>query len=169
MTEQERAELIAELEQRFRKMNIPAINSDASRCLQPVLNKWCNGENGRGYHGGALIESMPAYKGWNTWEHIRRLTCNIMNVSYVRDIEDIERARKIADKLCEVVVELVKEEQSLNRDERLSYDAIPVEWLREKMKKPLITSANPFDYVLDAWEQDNNHSTTCGPDYCDID
>lgn len=48
-------------------------------------------------------------------------------------------------------------------------EAIPVEWLREKMKKPLITSANPFDYVLDAWEQDNNPSATCGPDYCDID
>lgn len=48
-------------------------------------------------------------------------------------------------------------------------DAIPVEWLREKTKKPLITSANPFDYVLDAWEQDKNPSQTCGPDYCDID
>lgn len=48
-------------------------------------------------------------------------------------------------------------------------DAIPVEWLREKMQKPLITSANPFDYVLEAWEQDNKPSPTCGPDYCDID
>ena len=172
MTEQERAELKAELIQEIRgEMNITVINSDSSRCLQPVLDKWCNGENRHGYHGrhGALIELMPAYRGWSTWEHIRRLTCNIMNVSYVRGIEDIERARKIADKLCEVVVELVKEEQSLNRDERLSYDAIPVKWLREKMKKPLITSANPFDYVLDAWEQDNNVTPTCGPDYCEID
>ena len=48
-------------------------------------------------------------------------------------------------------------------------DAITVEWLREKMKKPMITSANPFDYVLDEWEQENNPSPTCGPDYCDID
>lgn len=208
MTEQERAELKAELMQEIRnEMNIPAINSDASRCLQPVLNKWCNGVNGRGYRGGALIESMSACKGWNSWEHIRRLTCNIMNVSYVRDIEDIERARKIADKLCEVVVELTKEREGMNRlidaealsenlDKRRTYeimngrnkaygkgvrdamndvdsaptiDAIPVEWLQEKMKRPLITSANPFDYVLEAWEQENGHSPTCGPDYCNID
>jgi hypothetical protein len=208
MTEQERAELKAELMQEIRQeMNISMINGDASRCLQPVVNKWCNGVNGHGYRGGALIESMPACKGWNSWEHIRRLTCNIMNVSYVRDIKDIERARKIADKLCEVVVELTKERGGMNRlidadalsenlDKRRTYeimngrnkaygkgvrdamndvdsaptiDAIPVEWLREKMQKPLITSANPFDYVLEAWEQDNSHSPNCGPDYCDID
>ena len=112
MTEKERAELKAELIQEIRgEMNITKIYSDSSRCLQPVLNKWCNGENRRGDYGrrGALLESMPTYMGWDSWGHIRRLTCNIMNVSYVRDIEDIERARKIADKLCEVVVELVKE------------------------------------------------------------
>lgn len=54
-------------------------------------------------------------------------------------------------------------------DSAPTIDAIPVEWLREKMQKPLITSANPFDYVLEAWEQDNNPSPTCGPDYCDVD
>lgn len=53
-------------------------------------------------------------------------------------------------------------------DHAPTVDAIPVEWLREKMKTPLITSANPFDYVLDAWEQENNPSPTCGPDYCEI-
>lgn len=112
MTEQERAALKAELMQEIREeMNIAKANSDSAKCLQPVLDKWCNGENRHGYHGrnGALIESMPKYKGWNSWEHIRRLTCNILNVSYVRDIKDVERARRIAEKLCEVVVELAKE------------------------------------------------------------
>ena len=30
-------------------------------------------------------------------------------------------------------------------------DAIPVEWLREKMKTPTMTCANPFDYVFCEW------------------
>lgn len=32
--------------------------------------------------------------------------------------------------------------------------AIPVEWLREKMKTPCMTCANPFDYVLVAWQDE---------------
>ena len=30
-------------------------------------------------------------------------------------------------------------------------DAIPVGWLREKMKTPTMTCANPFDYVFCEW------------------
>jgi hypothetical protein len=30
-------------------------------------------------------------------------------------------------------------------------DAIPVEWMREKMQKPQMTCANPFGYVLAEW------------------
>ena len=33
-------------------------------------------------------------------------------------------------------------------------DAIPVAWLREKMKIPCMTCANPFDYVLLAWRDE---------------
>ena len=112
MTEQERAELKAELMKEIREeMNTIRINGESAKALQPVLDKWCNGECRHGNRGrhGPLIEAMPTYKGWNTWEHIRRITCNIMNVSYVRDIKDVDKARKIADKLCEVVVELAKE------------------------------------------------------------
>lgn len=30
-------------------------------------------------------------------------------------------------------------------------NAVPVEWLQEKMQKPCTTDANPFGYVLDEW------------------
>ncbi len=30
-------------------------------------------------------------------------------------------------------------------------DAIPVEWLREKMREPQMTDGNPFGFVLDEW------------------
>lgn len=36
-------------------------------------------------------------------------------------------------------------------DEMPTIDAIPVEWLREKMQKPQMTCANPFGYVLAEW------------------
>lgn len=112
MTEQERAALKAELMQEIRaEINAGRANAESAKALQPVLDKWCNGENRYGSRGrhGPLIEAMPTYKGWNTWDHIRRLTCNILNVSYVRDIKDVDRARRIAERLCEVVVELAKE------------------------------------------------------------
>ena len=30
-------------------------------------------------------------------------------------------------------------------------EAIPLEWLRDKMQKPRVTVANPFGYVLAEW------------------
>ena len=68
-----------------------------------------------------------------------------------------------------VIYDGIKEVIKSQLDMAPTIDAIPVEWLREKMQKPLITSANPFDYVLEAWEQENGHSPTCDPDYCNID
>lgn len=115
MTEQERAALKAELMQELREeMNAKTVRDKSTKCLQPVLDKWCNGD--RRPHGGVMpcngpmIEAMPKFKGWDAWDKIRRLTCDILDVSYVRDIVDTDRARKIADRLCEVVTELAREE-----------------------------------------------------------
>lgn len=36
-------------------------------------------------------------------------------------------------------------------DAARTVDAIPVEWLRDKMQKSLTTDANPFGYVLAEW------------------
>lgn len=36
-------------------------------------------------------------------------------------------------------------------DNAPTIDAIPVEWLEEKMQKPQMTCANPFGYVLAEW------------------
>ena len=118
MTELERAELKKELMEELRaEMAANKIRGESSKCLQPVLDEWCNGQNRHGNHGryGPLIESLPKYRGWTTWEMIRRITCNIMDVSYVRDIWDKERAVRIAGKLCEVVTELAQEEGSRRR------------------------------------------------------
>lgn len=112
MNKQEWATLKADLIEEIRAAELQSRgNGLASKALQPIYDKWCNGENKHGIHGdfGPLIEAIPGYKGWQTWEYIRKLTCNIMRASYVREIKDVDKARKIADKLCEVVVELAKE------------------------------------------------------------
>jgi len=115
MTEQERAELKAELIQEIKaELSAKGNSGSASKVLQLVYDKWCNGENRHGNHGkfGPLIEVLQnTYKGWQTWDYIRRLTCNIMGVSYVRDIRDVNKARKVAEKLCEVITQLAREVQ----------------------------------------------------------
>lgn len=40
---------------------------------------------------------------------------------------------------------------SMYVDDAPTIDAIPVVWLREKMKTPIMTCANPFDYVFCEW------------------
>lgn len=47
-------------------------------------------------------------------------------------------------------------------------DAIPVEWLREIADGNDFVTGRAARLILHAWEQDNNPSPTCGPDYCDI-
>lgn len=36
-------------------------------------------------------------------------------------------------------------------DELPAVDAVPVEWLREKMREPQMTTGNPFGFVLAEW------------------
>lgn len=46
-------------------------------------------------------------------------------------------------------------------------DAIPVDWLRKKMQKPLITCGNPFDYVLSTWQDEQRKETQDDCNYND--
>ena len=45
-------------------------------------------------------------------------------------------------------------EYFLDEDISPTIDAIPVEWLREKMQKPLMSCSNPFVYVMDEWQKE---------------
>lgn len=44
-------------------------------------------------------------------------------------------------------------------DEQPTIDAIPVEWLQEKMQKPQTTCANPFGFVLAEWLEEQEART----------
>lgn len=106
-----KAELKAEIMAEMQDAAIMNRCVNTAHCLQPVLDKWCHGED-KSEHDGPMLEVLPMFKGWDTYNHIRRITCNIMNVHSLRFIRDVERARHIADRLCEVVTELAKEGKS---------------------------------------------------------
>lgn len=109
MTEQERAELKAELMKEIEeRLASEQIIKQSTTVFQPIIDKWYHGGDGDNM-SGVFVELFPSYKAWDTWEHVRRITCNILKVSYVRNIKNVDKARKIADRLCEVIVELAKE------------------------------------------------------------
>lgn len=116
MTNQEREALKAELMQELRaeiednKLKQKA-TSDNTQCLKPIIDYWVSGESGVRGKRGPMAEALPKYKGYATYEHVRRIVCNVMDVSYVRDIKDVKRARHIANSLCELITKLAKEEQ----------------------------------------------------------
>ena len=86
--------------------------SENTQCLKPIIDYWVRGESGVRGKRGPMAEALPKYKGYATYEHVRRIVCNIMDESYVRDIKDVERARHIANSLCELITKLAKEEQA---------------------------------------------------------
>lgn len=101
ITEEERAEIIAAIK---REMFIDRENKN---CLKPTLDKWCNTPDVytsrmREAFSGDGVEEGAA------WECIRKLTCKIMGVSYIRQINDTKMANEVADELCEVVSRLAR-------------------------------------------------------------
>ena len=52
-------------------------------------------------------------------------------------------------------------------EELPAVDAIPVDWLRKKMQKPLMTCDNPFDYVLSTWQDEQRKETQDDCNYND--
>ena len=116
MTAEEKEELLDELRKEFLHSYIGKENKN---CLKPTLGKWCKDENGQVYE--SKMRKAFQHDGiaeYQAWECIRRLTCKIMGVSYIRQIKDEDIANKVADKLCETVCELLYEVRDIKEDER---------------------------------------------------
>lgn len=43
---------------------------------------------------------------WDAWEHIRRLTCLVCGVRYVRQLEGNPDAERICDEICQKIYDL---------------------------------------------------------------
>lgn len=113
--EQLKHEIICEIEGKLKGV---VIREDTQSVLSGPRNKWFRGQS-RSIQNG--FES-PMYRVfgvgtfWAVWELIRKLTCFICGVGYVRHLEGDPRAADIADALCEAVYDLRQKYQEAQND-----------------------------------------------------
>lgn len=109
MTEIEKQEIIAEIENRIiEKMKGKCIKEDTQSALSEPRNKWFKNQISKG-NGSPMMEQFGTVAYWQTWENIRKLTCLICGVGYVRQLDGNMEADKVAEKLCQFVYDLRKE------------------------------------------------------------
>ena len=112
MTGQEKAEIKAEiLEELEEKLKGVAIREDTQGVLSEVRNKWFRSTENRvkGVQHSDMFKVFGPVTYWMVWELIRKLTCMICGVGYVRQISDKEKANYAAEILCKAVYDLRKE------------------------------------------------------------
>lgn len=106
MTEQEKAEILEELEKRIdQKYKGCLSREDTQSVLANTRNKWFT-------HDCIKGKDSPMHKifgniiYWQVWELIRKLTCIILGCQYVRHLSGNKYAEEVAEKLCQFVHDL---------------------------------------------------------------
>lgn len=104
MTEQEKKELLDELEKRMdEKYKGCLTREDVTTTLKAPREKWFKDENGGG-HNSLMSEIFDSpIISWQVWKTIRKLTCVICGKQYVRQLANVENADEVAEKLCQFV------------------------------------------------------------------
>lgn len=110
MTEQEKKEILDELEKRFEKKYKGCISKeDVQSVLRNPRDKWFRNENGSG-SGSKMAEAFDSsIISWQVWEVIRKLTCVICGKQYVRHLIEEDNPDEVAERLCELVYSLRNE------------------------------------------------------------
>ena len=107
MTEQEKNEILNELEARFEKKYKGCLTKeDTQSILKEPRNKWFRDTQGscsNSLMADAFDNSIIA---WQVWETIRKLTCVVCGKQYVRHLEKDDHAEEIAEELCQFVYDL---------------------------------------------------------------
>ena len=110
MTEQEKQEIISELEKRFEEKYRGCLtHEDVATTLKAPREKWFRNEfekSGKSVMAKAFDSGIIS---WQVWETIRKLTCVICGKQYVRQLCDTPYADEVAEKLCQFVYDLKME------------------------------------------------------------
>lgn len=107
MTEQEKKELLDELEKRIdEKYKGCLTGEDVATTLKVPREKWFRDENGNGRNSLMTDAFDSSIISWQVWEKIRKLTCAVCGKQYVRHLANVENADEIAEKLCQFVYDL---------------------------------------------------------------
>ena len=97
MTEQEKKELLDELEKRMdEKYKGCLTREDVATTLKAPREKWFKDENGSGANSLMADAFDSSIISWQVWETIRKLTCVICGKQYVRQLANVENADEIA-------------------------------------------------------------------------
>ena len=107
MTEQEKKELLDELEKRMNEKYKGCLTrEDVATTLKTPREKWFRDENGNGRNSLMADAFDSTIISWQVWETIRKLTCVICGKQYVRQLANIKNAVEIAENLCQFVYDL---------------------------------------------------------------
>lgn len=110
MTEQEKQEILSELESRFEEKYKGIIaKEDVATVLKEPRNKWFRDEFNSGYKSTMSQAFGSSIVAWQVWEEVRKLTCRICGKSYVRQLTDNDHADEVAEKLCQLIYDLAIE------------------------------------------------------------
>ena len=116
MTEQEKVEILDELEKRFEdKYRGVVTREDTQKQLSAPREKWFRDENNGGQHS-LMTKALDdnSIVAWAVWEKIRTLTCYICGVSYVRQLKDEWNADEVAETLCQTIYDLAMSRRNNN-------------------------------------------------------
>ena len=119
MTENEKKEILDELEQRFeKKYKGTLFREDTQTVLKEPREKWFRDSNGGGYYSMMAEAFDNSVVSWQVWELVRRLTCMICGKHYVRHIANNKQAADIAERLCQFIYDLRKEYKEIKEMEK---------------------------------------------------
>lgn len=111
MTEQEKTEIIEELEARFcEKYKGILSREDVATTLSEPRNKWFKDPDIRSASiakESPMVEALGnCFVAWQVWDEIRKLTCRICGKSYVRQLTATDKADEVAEEICALVHKL---------------------------------------------------------------
>jgi hypothetical protein len=107
MTEQEKEEILSELEARIEKKYKGCLSrEDTQTILKKPREKWFN-SSGESRKESPMAQAFNStIISWQVWETIRKLTCVVCGKQYVRHLSGIEYADEVAEKICQFIYDL---------------------------------------------------------------
>lgn len=107
MTEQEKVEILDELEKRIdQKYKGCLSREDTQSVLKQAREKWFKREPFSNKPDSPMHNAFGNIIYWQVWELIRKLTCVILGCQYVRHLSGNKYAEEVAEKLCQFVYDL---------------------------------------------------------------
>lgn len=146
MTEQEKKEILDELETRITKKYKGCLYREGTQTvLKEPREKWFK-DDGRFGSASTMSEAFgSSIISWQVWEMIRKLTCVVCGKQYVRHLAGIDNADEVAEKFASLFMTLrwLKKKGENNEQNKFqpihfrahSHEVREVRWQQRKEKE----------------------------------